>query len=92
MNTVTLQSDGALQQDDASAAADPLMLLGHKVELGAGYSLRSFFRMIERYPVFAQLNAFLPECLQLYRACPDGECLAPGMGHVGGLHQPRQAR
>ena len=82
MNTVTLQSDGVLKQDDASAAADPLMFLGHKVELEPGYTLRSFFKMIERYPIFAQLNAFFPECLQLYRACPGGECLAPGIGHL----------
>ena len=82
MNTVILQPDGALQQDDLSVAADPLRYLGFKVELGQGYTLRSFFRMIERYPVFAQLNAFFPECMQLYHACPDGECLAPGMGHL----------
>jgi hypothetical protein len=82
MNTVTLKSDGMLVQDNASAAPDPLMLLGHKVELGRNYTLRSFFRMIERYPVFAQLNAFLPECMQLYRGCPEGECLAPGIGHL----------
>jgi hypothetical protein len=82
MNSVTLKSDGILQQKDASAAADPLMFLAHKVELEPGYTLRSFFRMIERYPVFTKLNAFLPECLQLFRACPGGECLAPGIGHL----------
>jgi len=82
MNTVILKSDGLLLQDDASSAPDPLMLLGHKVELGQGYTLRSFFQMIERYPVFTQLNAFLPECMQLYRGCPEGECLAPGIGHL----------
>jgi hypothetical protein len=77
-----LTSEGMLQQADAPAAVDPLMFLGHKVELGQGYTLRSFFRMIERYPVFAKLNAFLPECLEQYRACPGGECLAPGVGHL----------
>lgn len=82
MNTVILQSDGALQRDGVSVAADPLRYLGYKVELEQGYTLRSFFRMIERYPVFAQLNAFFPECMQLYQACPDGECLAPGMGYL----------
>lgn len=82
MNTVTLQSNGVLQQNDTGAAADPLALLGHKVALGEGYTLRSFFRMVERYPIFARLNAFFPECLDLYRSCPEGECLAPGMGHL----------
>jgi hypothetical protein len=82
MNTVILKADGMLVQDDATTAPDALMLLGHQVELGPGYTLRSFFQMIERYPVFAQLNAFLPECMQLYRGCPEGECLAPGVGHL----------
>ncbi|MCU0593578.1 MAG: hypothetical protein MUC57_19180 [Desulfobacterales bacterium] len=82
MNTVILKSDGELQRDGVSVPADPLRYLGYKVELGQGYTLRSFFRMIERYPVFAQLNAFFPECMQLYQACPDGECLAPGMGQL----------
>jgi len=70
MNTVTLTSDGALAQDNASVGIDPLMFLGHKVELEQGYTLRSFFKMIERYPVFTQLNAFLPECIDQYRGCP----------------------
>jgi hypothetical protein len=82
MNTVLLKSDGVLQPDQASIAPDPLMILGHKVELGQGYTLRSFFRMIERYPVLAKLNAFLPECVELYRACPGDECLAPGVGRL----------
>jgi hypothetical protein len=82
MNTITLQSDGALLQNNVPVAADPLRFLGFKVELGQGYTLRSFFRMIERYPIFAQLNAFLPECMQLFRVCPDSECLAPGVGHL----------
>ncbi|MFO7707768.1 MAG: hypothetical protein R6V84_06320 [Desulfobacterales bacterium] len=82
MNTVILKSDGALAHDNTSVAEDPLMLLGHKVELGRGYTLRSFFRMIERYPVFTKLNAFLPECLEQYRGCPAGECLAPGVGRL----------
>ncbi len=38
--------------------------------------------MVDHYPVFAKLSAFLPECLQQYRTCPDSECLAPGVGHL----------
>jgi hypothetical protein len=82
MNTVILKSDGALAQNDTAVAGDPLRLLGHKVELGQGYTLRSFFKMIERYPAFTQLNAFLPECIEQYRGCPGGECLAPGVGRL----------
>jgi hypothetical protein len=82
MNTVILKSDGALAQDDKTIAADPLIYLGHKVDLEQDYTLRSFFKMVARYPIFTQLNAFMPECLQQYQACPAGECLAPGIGHL----------
>jgi hypothetical protein len=82
MNTVTLKSDGLLAVDDTPISTDPLNYLGHKVELDQAYTLRSFFKMVERYPVFTKLNAFFPECLQLYRTCPDGNCLAPGVGHL----------
>ncbi|MCU0560165.1 MAG: hypothetical protein MUD16_08215 [Desulfobacterales bacterium] len=82
MNTVILKSDGALAHDRTVVAEDPLFLLGHKVELEQGYTLRSFFKMIERYPIFTKLNAFLPECLEQYRKCPGGECLASGVGRL----------
>ena len=82
MNTVTLKSDGSLAEDNRPIEADPLVVLSHKVELETDYTLRSFFKMIEHYPVFTKLNAFLPECMQLYKACPEGECLAPGIGHL----------
>jgi hypothetical protein len=82
MNIVTLTADGALVEDDQPLEADPIGVLGHKVSLDRGYTLRSFFKMVERYPVFGKLNAFMPECLQQYRSCPDGECVAPGLGHL----------
>jgi hypothetical protein len=82
MNTVLLKSSGEILTDGDRPAPNPLACLGHQVRLGEGYTLRSFFRMIERYPVFSQLNAFLPECLELYRACPGAACLAPGIGRL----------
>lgn len=82
MNTVTLRSDGFLAQRGEAIQADPLVFLGHQVVLDRDYTLRSFFKMVEHYSVFGKLNAFLPECLQQYRSCPDGECVAPGVGHL----------
>lgn len=82
MDIVTLKSDGSLLLDERPTDLDPLGLLSHQVELGGDYTLRSFFKMIERYPVFSKLNAFFPDCLQQYRSCPEGECLATGFGHL----------
>ncbi len=82
MDTVRIAPDGGLFRDSRPVADEPLRHLGSRVVLDPGFTLRSFFRMIERYPDFARLNVFLPECLELYRACPAGECTAPGIGRL----------
>ncbi len=82
MDKVQITGDGALTQGGNPVVTDPLLHLGSRVELDPGFTLRSFFRMIERYPDFSRLNVFLPECLELYRACPAGECTAPGVGRL----------
>lgn len=82
MNSVTLMPSGEIVPDDGRPEVNPLGCLGHRVVLAEGYTLRSFFRMIERYPAFAQLSDFLPECLALYRSCPAAGCLAPNIAHL----------
>lgn len=82
MDPVQIAGDGALSHGGRPVVTDPLLCLGSRVELTPDFTLRSFFRMIERYPDFSRLSAFLPECLELYRACPAGECTAPGVGRL----------
>ncbi len=75
INTVCLEPDGILTAEDrGDAGAVPIRLLSSRVILTRDYTLRSFFRMLEAYPVFMELNAFLPELRRRYRECPAGEC------------------
>jgi hypothetical protein len=73
MNRVTLTSDGTLQEAGAPVSDKPLRLLGHGLELSS-VSLRSLFRMLEKYPVLTELNDFYPAYLDQYRKSPEDRC------------------
>lgn len=74
MNTVTLGTDGLLLVNGQAVGSRPLMFLNAQVLLSANYTLRSFFQMIERYPIFVDLNVFFTTCMESYRSCPAGGC------------------
>jgi hypothetical protein len=78
MNTIRLQSDGAIIDDCKPVETDPLRFLSYKVELTEDFTLRSFFRMIMRYPLLVKLNTFFPSYLEQYRACPESNCVSAG--------------
>jgi len=80
VNRVTLAKDGWLVENRRRVKDKALMLLGYKIELAPGYSLRSFFRMFDRYPVLTGLSEFLPDCLQRCRACPPEGCVTDAVG------------
>lgn len=72
---VILKSIGSFQARDVDAGNDPLACLSRDIVLETGYTLRSFFRLIEGHPVLVRLNPFFPECLGQYRASPAGGCV-----------------
>ena len=74
MNTVILKPNGDILADHTSGRVDPLVYLSHGVELESSYTLRSFFRMIEAYPLLARLNTFFPGQLEQFQACPPENC------------------
>jgi hypothetical protein len=82
MNRITLQNDGSIAEEHKIVAGDALGVLGCRVDLEAGYTLRSFFRMLEKYGLLAKLNAFAPDCLQRYRACPGKRCICDDFDHL----------
>lgn len=75
MNTVTLKDNGALFCDGKPVGDEPLMCLGMQVSLDEDVTLRSLFRMIERYPLLARLNAFFATYLEQYREMPEAGCV-----------------
>lgn len=67
MNTITITNDGSVICSGKKAENDILLYLSHKVELEESFTLRSFFEMIQRYPVLEKLNPFFSSFMQQYR-------------------------
>lgn len=82
MNTVTLSANGLLLVEGNEIGARPLMSLNARVLLAEGCTLRSYFRLIERYPIFSDLNAFFSTCMEYYRSCPAGGCHDPSLDYL----------
>ena len=74
MNAVTLKADGAIDIDGKTATAEALDLLSCQVVLEDVYTLRSFFKMLNKYTVFAKLNAFFPSYIDQYESCSEQGC------------------
>jgi hypothetical protein len=79
MNLVTLAKNGTLVHGGKEVGQEPLICLSCQVELEKGYRLRSYFEMLERYPVFQELNAFFPSYLERVHASPKEGCEYPGL-------------
>jgi len=74
MNRVSLQADGQLEMESQGSVQKPLACLGHQVQLADGCKLRSYFNMLEKYPVLGQLGVFYDHLLDQYRHCPVQGC------------------
>ena len=74
MNTVTLKKNGAIVYNGERVTSDAINLLSSQITLDENYTLRSFFEMLEKYTLFAKLNAFLPTYREQFHACPEYGC------------------
>lgn len=78
MNKVILKQSGELQDHRRHIVADALAVLGARLELEDGFSLRGFLRMLHRYPDLQRLSDFLPGLTS--KAWPDPErCSGSGL-------------
>jgi hypothetical protein len=82
MNKVTLIRDGSIVSSGKTVEIDPLMFLSYQVALEDDYTLRSFFRMLEKYSLLVKLNAFFPSFIEQYLSCPEENCVANGLDHL----------
>jgi hypothetical protein len=82
MNAVTLKKDGAINLNGKTVATDALDLLSCQIVLEEGYSLRSFFKMLNKYTLFAKLNAFSASSIEQYDSCPEQECDAGWLDYL----------
>jgi hypothetical protein len=74
LDRVILDREGGLSAEDGRAVADPLAVLGHALALGEGASLRSFFRMLDHYPLLTRISPFCPDLLGQYGQLPEAGC------------------
>ena len=74
MNAVTLKKDGAINLNGKTVRSDALELLSFQLALENGYTLRSFFEMLEKYSLFSELSAFFPMYTEQYLSCPENGC------------------
>ncbi len=82
MNIVRIETDGSVVENRKRLEESPLEYLGYRVELAGGATLRTFFRMIEKYELLARLNPFLVTYLKHYRSCAEKDCAYPGMDRL----------
>ncbi len=59
------------------------MFLGYGIALAQDYTLRSFFRLFERHPLFTQLNAFFATFKEQYDESPSEHCQYDGFDFLG---------
>ena len=75
MNEIALTFDGIIVSDGKPVdACKPLMFLSAQVKLASDCTLRSYFKLIENYPLLSELNPFFAASLEQYRKSPAGGC------------------
>jgi hypothetical protein len=79
MESVRLNSDGTIDEVPKKDQAALLACLARQVELAQGYSLRSFFKMLEAHEALIHLNAFIPDLLEQFHQGADEGCRVSGI-------------
>ena len=74
MDTITLKKDGSINQNGKTVKSVVINLLSSQITLEEGYSLRSFFEMLGKYTLLAELSAFFPMYTEQYHNCPKHGC------------------
>ena len=74
MESIILKKDGSINQSGKTVESVVLNLLSFQISLEEGYSLRSFFEMLEKYSLLSGLSAFFPMYTEQYRSCPKSGC------------------
>lgn len=79
MDNIRLNTDGTIDQIRKGDHAALLSCLARQVELSPGYTLRSFFRMLDAYEALVHLNAFFPDLLDQFHRGPEDGCRVSGI-------------
>ena len=75
MDIITLRADGSILHEGKIVESEPLAFLPFKTELQDGYTLRSYFAMLQKYPLLTKLSPFFPVYMKQYSECPESGCI-----------------
>jgi hypothetical protein len=82
MNAVTLNKDGSIHLNGKAVGSERLDLLSCQIALEEAYTLRCFFKMLDKYTLFVKLNAFFPSYTEQYHGCPQKGCDAGSLDYL----------
>lgn len=82
MDDVELQPDGLMLENGKPITGDPLPYCSNSVRLNPGFTLRSFFLLLRRYPDLVRLNRFFLGMLERYDAWPANGCQPAGLDRL----------
>jgi hypothetical protein len=79
MENIRLNIDGSIDTVRKGDLPGLLSCLARQVELAPGYTLRSFFMMLETHDALVHLNAFFPDMIEQFNRGPDNGCRVDGI-------------
>ncbi len=82
MNKIVLKPDGSIVYNEKTVEKGVLSFLACEVILDDTFTLRSYFRMIERYFQLAELNSSFPSYMKQYLECPATDCVYDGFKYL----------
>jgi len=82
MDEVTLAANGFLLRHDGTQEMDPLCVLGARVVLAEGYTLRSFVAMLALNPLLTRLGPFARDLAGGLARWPESGCIPPGIARL----------
>ena len=82
MDEVTLEANGLLIRSDGTPEADLLCVLGARVVLSDGYTLRSFIKMLSLNDLFLRLSPFARDLADGLAGWPTSGCIPAGLARL----------
>ncbi len=82
MSTIEIKDNGHIFFSNQIITQYIFSFLSHKLILTEAFVLRSFFKMLERYPVFMQLSPFISGYMSQYKASPSNGCIVTGVDQL----------